>query len=65
MAIKAAMVGPQVDALMQSARAFEVGIQLPGTPTMVVNGRYLITPRTHQDALRIADQLVTQLRAAR
>jgi thiol:disulfide interchange protein DsbA len=64
-AIKAAMVGPQVDALMQSARAFEVGIQLPGTPTMVVNGRYLITPRTHQDALRIADQLVTQLRAAR
>lgn len=64
-AIKAAIVGPQVDALMQRARAFEVGIQLPGTPTMVVNGRYLITPRTHQDALRIADQLVTQLRAAR
>ena len=64
-AIKAAMVGPQVDALMQRAHAFEVGIKLPGTPTMVVNGRYLITPRTHQDALRIADQLVAQLRAAR
>lgn len=64
-AIKAAMVGPQVDALMRHARAFEVGIKLPGTPTMVVNGRYLITPRTHQDALRIADQLVAQLRAAR
>lgn len=64
-AIKAAMVGPQVDALMQRARAFEVGIQLPGTPTMVVNGRYLITPRTHEDALRIADQLVARLRAAR
>jgi thiol:disulfide interchange protein DsbA len=63
-AIKVAMVGPQVDALMQRAHAFEIGIKLPGTPTMVVNGRYLITPRTHQDALRIADQLVAQLRAA-
>ncbi len=64
-AIKAAMVGPQVDALMQRARAFEVGVKLPGTPTMIVDGRYLITPRTHQDALRIADQLVARLRAAR
>lgn len=64
-AIKAAMVGPQVDASMQRAREFEVGIQLPGTPTMVVNGRYLITPRTHQDALRIADQLIAHLRKAR
>jgi thiol:disulfide interchange protein DsbA len=64
-AVKADMVGPQVDALMQRARAFEVGIQLPGTPTLVVNGRYLITPRTHEDALRIADQLVAQLRTAR
>lgn len=64
-AAKAAMLGPQVDALMQRAREFEIGIQLPGTPTMVVNGRYVITPRTHQDALRIADQLVARLRAAR
>jgi thiol:disulfide interchange protein DsbA len=63
-AMKAAMTGPAVDALMQRAREFEVGIRLPGTPTMVVNGRYLITPRTHEDALRIADQLVAKLRAA-
>ncbi|MEO5566321.1 MAG: thiol:disulfide interchange protein DsbA/DsbL [Luteimonas sp.] len=63
--VKIAMTSPQVDALMQRARAFEVAIQLPGTPTMVVNGRYRITPRTHQDALRIADQLIAQLRAAR
>lgn len=59
------MAGPQVDALMRRAREFALAIRLPGTPTMVVNGRYLITPRTHQDALRIADQLVAQLRAAR
>ena len=63
-AMKAAMTSPAVDALMQRAREFEVGIRLPGTPTMVVNGRYLITPRTHEDALRIADQLVAKLRAA-
>ena len=63
-AMKAAMTGPAVDALMQRARAFEVGIRLPGTPSLVVNGRYLITPRTHEDALRIADQLVAKLRAA-
>jgi thiol:disulfide interchange protein DsbA len=63
-AAKASMVGPQVDALMAHARAFELGIGLRGTPTMVVNGRYLITPRTHADALRIADQLVARLRAA-
>lgn len=64
-AIKASMAGPQVDAMMQRARAFELGTKMTGTPTMVVNGRYRITPRTHQDALRIANQLVAQLRAAR
>jgi thiol:disulfide interchange protein DsbA len=63
-AMKAAMTGPAVDALMQRARAFEVGIRLPGTPTMVVNGRYLITPRSHEDALRIAMQLIAKVRAA-
>lgn len=63
-AMKAAMTGPAVDALMQRARAFEVGIRLPGTPTLVVNGRYLITPRTHEDALRIAMQLIAKVRAA-
>lgn len=63
-AMKAAMTSPAVDALMARARAFEVGIQLPGTPTLLVNGRYLITPRTHEDALRIADQLIAKVRAA-
>jgi thiol:disulfide interchange protein DsbA len=63
-AMKAAMVGPSVDAKMQRAHDFEVGIHLPGTPTMVVDGRYLITPRTHEDALRIANQLIAMVRAA-
>ena len=63
-AMKVAMTSPAVDALMRRAREFEVGIRLPGTPTMVVNGRYLITPRTHEDALRIADKLIARVRAA-
>ncbi len=63
-AMKAAMTSPAVEAQMKRAREFEVGIRLPGTPTMVVNGRYLITPRSHEDALRIADQLIARLRAA-
>lgn len=63
-AMKVAMTGPAVDALMQRARAFEVGIKLPGTPTLVVNGRYLITPHSHEDALRIATQLIAKVRAA-
>jgi len=63
-AMKAAMLSPEVDALMKRAREFEVGIRLPGTPTMIVNGRYLITPRTHEDALRIADALIARARAA-
>ena len=63
-AMKAAMTSPAVDALMQHAHDFEVGIKLPGTPTMVVNGRYLLTPRSHEDALRIADKLLARLRAA-
>lgn len=63
-AMKAAMTSPAVDASMRRAREFEVGVRLPGTPALVVNGRYLVTPRTHEDALRIADKLIARVRAA-
>lgn len=62
-AAKAAMASPGVDALMQRARDFQIAIQLRGTPTLVVDGRYVVTPRTHQDALRITEQLVARLRS--
>jgi thiol:disulfide interchange protein DsbA len=61
--VKAASASPEVDREMQRARAFELGIKLPGTPTMVVDGRYLITPHSHADALRIADGLIAKLRS--
>jgi thiol:disulfide interchange protein DsbA len=60
---RAAMASPQVDELMRRARDFAVGIRLRGTPTLVVDGRYLVTPRSHADALRITDQLIARLRA--
>ncbi|MDQ2702420.1 MAG: thiol:disulfide interchange protein DsbA/DsbL [Pseudomonadota bacterium] len=62
-AAKATMASPAVDALMQRARDFQLGIRLRGTPTLVVDGRYVVTPRTHQDALRITGQLVDRLRS--
>lgn len=62
-AAKTAMASPEVDALMQRARAFQLGIRLRGTPTLVVAGRYVVTPRTHADALRITEQLVARIRS--
>lgn len=61
-AAKAAMASAEVDAQMQRARDFQLAIRLRGTPTLVVDGRYVVTPSTHQDALRIAEQLVGRLR---
>ena len=63
--MKVAMLSPAVEAKVRHARQFSLDIELPGTPTMVVNGKYVITPRSHADALRIADALVARLRDAR
>lgn len=64
-AMKAAMVGSAVNAKMREAHDFALRSQIEGTPTLVINGRYRLTPRTHADALRIADQLIAKLRKAR
>ena len=63
--VKAAMLSPAVDALMQRARDFAIGIRLPGTPTLVVNGKYLVTGSSHAEQLRIVDDLIERLRARR
>ena len=64
-AMKVRMLSPAVEAKVRHAREFSLAIELPGTPTLVVNGKYVITPRSHADALRIADALVARLRDAR
>ncbi len=62
--MKAAMVGPAVEAKLRAARDFGLRSGIEGTPTLIINGRYRLTPRTHEDAFRIADQLIAKLRKA-
>jgi thiol:disulfide interchange protein DsbA len=62
---KAAMASPAVDAMMQRARAFAIASGLRGTPTLVVDGKYRVQAASHEQALRVAEQLVAMERAAR
>lgn len=54
-----------VDAKLNRSRQFAVRSGVEGTPTLVVNGKYRVTGRSFEDALRITDHLVAQERAAR
>lgn len=63
--VRAAMAAPQVDEQMRRAYAWARAVRLPGTPSLVVNGRYRITASSHAQGLRIADQLIAQLRKSR
>ena len=62
---KAAMASPAVDAMMQRAREFAIASGLRGTPTLVVDGKYRVQAASHEQALRVAEQLVAMERAAR
>ena len=61
---KAAAASPAVAASLAKARAFALGSQLEGTPAVLVNGKYLVRGRGHEETLRIAGQLVARERAA-
>ena len=63
--VKAAMASPATTARLQRAREFALRSGVEGTPSLVINGRYRVRGRTHDDTLRIASQLIAQLRAAR
>ena len=58
------MQSPAADAKLEHARQFALLSGVEGTPTLIVNGRYRVTARTHEAGLRIASQLIAQLRAA-
>ena len=58
--IKSAAVEDKVKA----AREFATRAKIPGTPALVVNGRYLITARDYTDMLRVADYLIAREHAA-
>lgn len=61
----AAYNSPQVAAQVKAARDFAARTEIPGTPALVVNGKYLIKGKNFQDMLRIADALVARERAAK
>ena len=63
--VLAYMQSPAVDARLEHARQFALHAGVEGTPTLVIDGRYRITAPTHEAGLRIADQLIAQLRAGR
>ncbi len=62
---QAAMDSPAVDAKMRHAHDFALASGMEGTPTLVVAGKYRVQASSHEDALRIAGQLVAIERAAR
>jgi thiol:disulfide interchange protein DsbA len=63
--MKVAMTSPATTARLQRARDFALRSGVEGTPALVINGRYRVRGRTHDDTLRIASQLIAQLRATR
>ena len=53
-----------VEDKVKNARAFAMRVQVPGTPALIVNGKYLVKGRTFDDTLRITSALVAAERAA-
>lgn len=60
----AVMNGTTVSAKLNRARQFAVRTGVNGTPMLIVNGKYRITARTHEDSLRVAEYLIAKERAA-
>ncbi|MNU10750.1 Thiol:disulfide interchange protein DsbA precursor [compost metagenome] len=53
-----------MDEKIKKAREFAVRTQIPGTPAVIVNGKYLVRARSFEDTLRVADALIARERAA-
>ena len=59
-----AMSSFAVDAKIKRAKQFMLASGVEGTPTMIVNGKYRVTGKGDEDALRIVNQLIAQERTA-
>ena len=62
---KATATGPAVAARLKQAQAFALASGIEGTPSLVVNGKYLVHAHTLEDQLRVVEQLVARERAAK
>ena len=54
-----------INGKLNKAKQFAIRSQITGTPSLIVNGKYLVKGRNWDDMLRIADQLIAQERAAK
>jgi thiol:disulfide interchange protein DsbA len=63
--LRAAWNAPAMAASLRHASAFEHAVDIEGTPTLVVNGRYRIISGDHASMLRTADALIAMLRRQR
>ncbi len=63
--MKSTMQSFAINAKLNRAKQFAIRSGVEGTPTLVVNGKYRVLGRTHEDALRITEQLIARERAAR
>ena len=65
---RAKMVGlmqsKAIEARMAQAHAFAVANRVGGTPTIIVNGKYLVRTRSADDRMRVVDALIALERAA-
>ena len=71
-----AKYGVDAEQFLAAMRSFSVGlkvrraadhmtrIRIPSTPSVVINGKYLVRGRTNADTLRIADYLIEKERTA-
>jgi len=59
----AAMRSFGVDAKVRRANEYMQRSKVPSTPTIVINGRYLVRGATYQDMLRIATYLIEKVHA--
>ncbi|WP_419403317.1 thiol:disulfide interchange protein DsbA/DsbL [Stenotrophomonas rhizophila] len=62
---EAAMSSFAVSAKTSAAKQFAQRSQITGTPSVIVNGKYLVKGKSFPDMLRIADHLVARERAAK
>jgi thiol:disulfide interchange protein DsbA len=58
------MRSKDVDARMARARAFAIANRVSSTPTLIVNGKYIVRARRLEDRWRVVDGLIAMERAA-
>ncbi|MBT2766941.1 thiol:disulfide interchange protein DsbA/DsbL [Stenotrophomonas sp. ISL-67] len=61
----AALKSDDVEAKLAAARSFAQRVKVQGTPSLVINGKYLVKGSSFEDMLRNADALIARERAAK